>query len=217
MNYIVFDLEWNQPQDGKPTEARSLPFEIIEIGAVKLDGEYRIVDQYDQMIRPQVYHEINWRIRKMLDLKRGELSAGRLFPRAASEFLEWCGEDPVWCTWGSQDLSELRRNMKFYRMRELGDEPIPYINVQRLYGLLIGNTAQSKALQTAVEELSLPTEVPFHRAYGDAWYTAKVLERLPDELKRDHLSWDRIAPAKPVRRRFRRRDRGHAREKRIDV
>ena len=217
MNYIVFDLEWNQPQDGKPSEARSLPFEIIEIGAVKLDGEYRIVDQYDQMIRPQVYHEINWRIRKMLDLKRGELSAGRLFPRAASEFLEWCGEDPVWCTWGSQDLSELRRNMNFYRMRELGDEPIPYINVQRLYGLLIGNTAQSKALQTAVEELSLPIEVPFHRAYGDAWYTAKVLERLPDELKRDHLSWDRIAPAKPVRRRIRRRIHGQAREKRIDI
>ena len=38
MNYIVFDLEWNQA----PTveEARpGLPFEIIEIGAVKVSAE----------------------------------------------------------------------------------------------------------------------------------------------------------------------------------
>ena len=213
MNYIVFDLEWNQPQDGKPTEARELAFEIIEIGAVKLDDSFRIIDKYDQLIRPQVYHQINWRIKKMLDLKRGELSGGRIFPRAASEFLEWCGEDPVWCTWGSQDLSELRRNMKYYRMEQLSEDPIPYINVQRLYGIHIGNTAQSKALETAVEELELPKEVPFHRAYGDAWYTAKVLEYLPEELKRDHFSYDKKAKPKPLRRRMRR----NAREKKVDV
>ena len=70
MNYIVFDLEWNQPQDGKPTETRKLAFEIIEIGAVKLNDSFNIVDKYDQLIRPQVYHEIKWRIKKMLDLKR---------------------------------------------------------------------------------------------------------------------------------------------------
>ena len=37
MNYIVLDLEWNQCPTGKSGEIRRLPFEIIEIGAVKLD------------------------------------------------------------------------------------------------------------------------------------------------------------------------------------
>lgn len=197
MNYIVFDLEWNQPQDGKPTESRKLAFEIIEIGAVKLNERFAIIDKYDQLIRPQVYQEINWRIKKMLGLKRGELSAGRLFPRAASEFFEWCGEDPVWCTWGSQDISELRRNMKYYGMSEIDDNAeIPYINVQKLYGIHIGNTAQSKALEAAVDELELPKNVPFHRAYGDAYYTAKVLESLPDELRNNNLCYDKPAPPK---------------------
>ena len=147
----------------------------------------------------------------MLDLKRGELSTGRLFPRAASEFLQWCGEDPVWCTWGSQDLSELRRNMKFYRMPTLSEDPVPYLNIQRLYGIHIGNTSQSKALATAVEELGLSGDVPFHRAYGDAYYTAKVIGCLPGELLEGHLSYDREqAPKKKPgsdRRRFRRRER----------
>ena len=36
MNYIVVDFEWNQTSYGKGSENRKIPFEIIEIGAVKL-------------------------------------------------------------------------------------------------------------------------------------------------------------------------------------
>ena len=37
MDYIVLDLEWNQSPRGKAGERFGLPFEIIEIGAVRLD------------------------------------------------------------------------------------------------------------------------------------------------------------------------------------
>ncbi|MCI6795351.1 MAG: DNA polymerase III, partial [Lachnospiraceae bacterium] len=47
MNYIVFDLEWNQCPYGKNREVRELPFEIIEIGAVKLDADRNYVDSYE--------------------------------------------------------------------------------------------------------------------------------------------------------------------------
>ena len=41
MNYIVFDLEWNQSPGGKRWSNSRLPFEIIEIGAVKLNERER--------------------------------------------------------------------------------------------------------------------------------------------------------------------------------
>ena len=44
MNYIVFDLEWNQSPGGKRWSNSQLPFEIIEIGAVKLNEKKEIVD-----------------------------------------------------------------------------------------------------------------------------------------------------------------------------
>ena len=44
MNYIVFDLEWNQCPYGKGQENERIPFEIIEIGAVKLNSERQIID-----------------------------------------------------------------------------------------------------------------------------------------------------------------------------
>ena len=210
MNYVVFDLEWNQPQDGVKTEDRTLPFEILEIGAVKLNERFEIIDKYDQLIKPQVYSEINWRIRKMLDLKPGELERGRLFPRAASEFLRWCGEDFIWCTWGSQDLTELNRNMAYYKLPPLSDKPVPYLNVQKIYGHMVGNTAQSRALSTAVEELKIPMYVPFHRAYGDAYYTAKILACLPEDLRQKIISFESAKPlskrkAAGLRRSHRRR------------
>ena len=37
MNYIVLDLEWNQSYRGKQYTVEGLPFEIIQIGEVKLD------------------------------------------------------------------------------------------------------------------------------------------------------------------------------------
>ena len=36
---------------------------------------------------------------------------GEDFVRAMTEFLEWCGDDYRFCTWGSMDLTELQRNM----------------------------------------------------------------------------------------------------------
>ncbi|MCR4584856.1 MAG: exonuclease domain-containing protein [Lachnospiraceae bacterium] len=190
MNYIVFDLEWNQPEDGLKTEDRVLPFEIIEIGAVKLNEELDAVSEFNMLIKPQVYHSINWRIRKMLELKPGELEKGTPFPEAAGKFLEWCGEDHVFCTWGSQDLTELQRNMNYHGLPDLSDKPIRYMNVQKMYGVMNGIPSQTKALESAVDALGIEKDVPFHRAYSDAYYTAKILKLIPEEIRRKYKAYD---------------------------
>ena len=43
MNYIIFDLEWNQCPDGKSKENPALPFEIVEIGAIRLLWDHAVV------------------------------------------------------------------------------------------------------------------------------------------------------------------------------
>ena len=39
-----------------------------------------------------------------------------------------------------------------------------------------------KALNVAVEELNLMDDIPFHRAFGDAYYTAKVMREIAKSL-----------------------------------
>ena len=57
MNYVVFDLEWNQCPYGKEKEIKRLPFEIIEIGAVKLNKDREYVDRFHRIIKPACLYE----------------------------------------------------------------------------------------------------------------------------------------------------------------
>ena len=54
MNYIVFDLEWNQGNTEREGEEREIPFEIVEIGAVKLNDAFEITGEFSRLIKPQI-------------------------------------------------------------------------------------------------------------------------------------------------------------------
>ena len=53
------DLEWNQSYSGHIGEHPRMPFEIIEIGAVKVDKNYRIIDEYSSLIKPRIYKKLH--------------------------------------------------------------------------------------------------------------------------------------------------------------
>ena len=48
MNYIVMDLEWNQSAKGKQFSEDHFPFEIIQIGAAKVNEKLDIVDEWQR-------------------------------------------------------------------------------------------------------------------------------------------------------------------------
>ena len=56
MNYVVIDLEWNQAMSSKAAIFNKLPIhlrgEIIEIGAVKLDENFRPGEEFTVDVRP---------------------------------------------------------------------------------------------------------------------------------------------------------------------
>ena len=133
MNYIVFDLEWNQSPGGKRWSNSRLPFEIIEIGAIKLNEEKEIVDSFQRLIKPQVYNWIHDSIHEVIHMNYKDLQNGTLFPQAITEFLEWCGEEYIFFTWGNQDVMELQRNMKYYGKLSLLKGPVTYYDVQKLF------------------------------------------------------------------------------------
>ena len=65
MNYIVLDLEWNQSPNGKDRENPRIPFEIIEIGAVRVSESFEILDSFSERIRPQIYHQLHYRTKQI--------------------------------------------------------------------------------------------------------------------------------------------------------
>lgn len=190
MEYIVFDLEWNQCPYGKELENQQLPFEIIEIGAVKLNKDKEVTGEYHQLICPVVYKKLHFHTREIIGITTDMLREGIPFPKAAREFLDWCGDSPVFCTWGALDLTELQRNLKFYQMESLLPGPIYYYDVQKLFAVSYEVRRERKALSHAVEMLGIRKEEAFHQALYDARYTAKVLKEISDSCIRANCSVD---------------------------
>lgn len=74
---------------GKRWSNSRLPFEIIEIGAIKLNEEKEIVDSFQRLIKPQVYNWIHDSIHEVIHMNYKDLQNGTLFPQAITEF--WNG------------------------------------------------------------------------------------------------------------------------------
>ena len=178
MDYIVFDLEWNQSNTGREPEIEDLPFEIIEIGAVKLNNEMKFISEFSQLIKPKVYQEMHYITRKLIHVQMEELQCGKPFPLVIDEFLEWCGKDSIFCTWGPLDLVELQRNMSFYNMQPLSNKPFQFLDVQKLFSLAYEDGKKRRNLEYAIDFLKIEKDIPFHRAFSDAYYTGKILERI---------------------------------------
>ncbi len=190
MSYIVLDLEWNQAPQGKAYEDSQMPFEIIEIGAVKLDGNFRAVGEYDRIIRPRLYTKLHYMVRDIIDISDEELRRGGNFQDVVVEFLEWCGSSPVFCTWGSGDLTELQRNMDYYGIENEFPMPFKYYDIQKMYSILHEDGKQRRSLQYVADEIGLDEKQEFHRAINDARYTAAIMGRIDIPAVREYYSID---------------------------
>ena len=73
MHYIVFDLEWNQAE-GRIGHEGGLPFEIVEIGAIKLNRRMRIIDEFEEVIRPRIYPHMHFMTTRIIP-SRGVLTS----------------------------------------------------------------------------------------------------------------------------------------------
>ena len=80
MQYIVFDLEWNQSPTGRVIANENgcrIPFEIIEIGAVKLDENKNVNSSFDRLIRPQINIKFLKMDENMLPITMKDMQKGK--------------------------------------------------------------------------------------------------------------------------------------------
>lgn len=182
MQYIVIDLEWNQPMSYDSHVYREvgdrLIFEMIQIGAVKLNERFEVADSISIPIRPVHYVRIHPRIRRMTQLGAEELADAPTFLPAMEQFAAWCGEDYTLLTWGCDDVSVLKQNMDFFGCTV---QLPPLCDIQRLFSDVY-HCKERKGLKAAMEMLDIQPDESrfFHNALHDAYYTALVFAKLPE-------------------------------------
>ncbi len=178
MNYVIMDLEWNQPMSAKSTVKSPAPLrgEIIQIGAIKLNEHCEAVDCYKQMVSPRYYTRMHFSVAKLTHIRTADLKRGIPFPEAFKSFLEWCGEDFVFLTWGPDDIPMLHSNMLLHGISP--EELPPSYNAQILFAKQIAGENRQFSLSAAVEMVNETPPVAAHDALNDAVSTAKICRHL---------------------------------------
>lgn len=179
MNMIVIDLEWNQSSTGTEPEIAEIPFEIIEIGAVKYGETGNLISEFSELIKPRVYRKMHNYTSKLVHLQMEELEKGDTFENVSRRFFEWCGDDPIFVTWGPGDITVLQQNLKHFGLPLICEGPVAYIDAQKLFMLTCEDDRKTRrSLEYAVDHFGIEKDIPFHRAFSDAYYTAHVLKNV---------------------------------------
>lgn len=190
MNYIVMDLEFNQPFDfahKKIARAnKEIPFEIVQIGCVKLDDKFNQIGSFNMLVKPSVYKRIHPYVQKITGLNSASFKDAKGFTEVFSSFLSFLGNtESIFCVWGDIDLKLLYKNASYYK---IPNDMIPkkYINVQVLAGKkLQAEEGRLIGLKNAIEMLNIKIDEPFHDAFNDALYTSYILKNL--EIKPENI------------------------------
>lgn len=198
MYYVFFDLEWNQSfaNDISFMKHSRMPVsgEIIEIGAVKVNEAFERVDSFKVFIKPKYLRTMHKHVAKLTGITNEMIARGISFPKAATVFSNWCGDDAILLSWGSDDIVMWRENLALHRMDN--NLTIPWYDAQLIYSYeTFGNVSQH-SLQSAMEEKRIDTKgLEAHDALHDAYFTSlvcssidmdKAIQYFDEQLREKH-------------------------------
>ena len=179
MNYVVLDMEWNQPGFADKVLCKNgvcMKNEIIQIGAVKLNDQRDIIGRFEVIIKPETLTSMNKVIEKLTGITDEMLMSGESFEIAIGRFREFCGEDFVILIWGYDDIRILKNNIAFHG---LDSSWLPkHYNLQLIFCHQTGIPKRQYSLSFAIEHFGIAAEAQFHDALNDAEYTALICKKL---------------------------------------
>ena len=181
MQYIVLDMEWNQPWPGSHTAKKPLPSpmrgEIVQIGAVRLLENRTVADEFQILIQPKYFKKMNRKVSSLTGIKDAVLrESGVPFPEAMARFRAWCGGESIFLTWGFDDIMILKENLALYGMDDSWASR--WYNAQLIFNAQTDGATSQRALKTALELMGIEPSRPAHDALGDAYHTALICSRL---------------------------------------
>ncbi len=185
MHYIAVDFEWNQAGYYHKNNVQ-LDGEIIQIGAVKMDGDFRAVEYFSADIKPVFYRKIHKKVKELTGIDQQQLNSGKDFMTIMEKFRSWCGDEHIFLTWGPDDSRIMMQNLLAHKCDTewMGK----WINLQVIYFMQTNEEKPPMALEKAVEFYGIPVELEVHNALNDAKYTAMLCEFLDVEKGMEEYS-----------------------------
>lgn len=191
VNHIVIDLEMNKIVK-QYREEYKLSSELIEIGAVKLDSKFNVIDTYQTYVLPD-YGKMDGKIISLTGITDDKLVGAPKFADAMDDFEKWIGtEKTQFYSWSMSDIRQFQIESEFkeYKGKILPRMEANWNDFQEEYSNLLGIEKKIK-LKQAVAAADYEFTGAQHTALADAVNTAEILR-----LSKDKDEFERVM--KPV-------------------
>lgn len=192
MNHLVIDLEMCKvPRNYRGTRYK-YGYEVIQIGAVLMDEEFREIDTLSQFVHP-IHGVIDRFISSLTGIQQRQVKKAPELEAALLRLLDWLGdrEYKVYA-WSETDYQQLQHEMEQKQIEEdrIADfmNPSRWIDYQRVFGERYHFT-HSVGLEEALVLAKIEAEGRFHDGLCDASNTGRliaVLEQNPDYELHDY-------------------------------
>lgn len=179
MNRVFVDFEMN-PVSKKQRENVALRQEIIEIGAVRMDADYRVTDTFRAYIKPAYNECVTSGIYRLTGIRSRDVADRPLLQAGLAKFIAWCGEDFLRIyAWSDSDLAQLRTEcqVKEIDCPLLDKRHAHWVDFQRIYCRVLGERRAVK-LEYALDCCGITPEGALHDAADDAANSARLMAYL---------------------------------------
>ena len=195
MHYVILDMEWDSAY--YKAEKRFIN-QILQIGAVKLDENFNIIDIFDVTIKSSISRRVSRRFTELTGITKEMMLEGILLEDAVDRYNSWIGDDTVTITWSNSDLYTIAENEK-YLLRSKKFKIDKYLDLQVFIQeelRLLGHEIKSQiSLGGAAELLGITTQnYDLHTAKDDSLLCATLLKKHYNEAAFEKLIKDTSNP-----------------------
>ncbi len=178
MHYVILDMEWDGAYH---KQHKRFVNQILQIGAVKLDEKFNIVDIFDVTIKSAISKRVSKRFVELTGITKEMMLQGIPLSQAVKEYNKWLGNDTVTITWSNSDLYTIAENEKFL-LENQKFKIEKYLDLQKFIEgelRLLGHEIKSQiSLGHAAELLGITTEnYDLHTAKDDSLLCAALLKK----------------------------------------
>ena len=192
MNYVLLDLEWDNSYSVRYNRFVNV---IIQIGAVKLDEKFHIVDQFEALIKSKLSSKLSGRFRRLTNISNEEMLSGLPFNEAIEKYKTWCGDNYITLTWSNSDLYTLYDNTRLFSSKKYPDVIGKYVDLQTYVQNKLRERGEEfegqLSLLDACERLGVAAEnFDMHTAKDDSMLSGFLLKRTFNKKDFQHYITD---------------------------
>lgn len=174
MVHVFVDFEMNQVAWADRKLSGDVKNEIIQIGAVKLDENYRVLAIYETYVRP-IFSRICPICSKLTGIVQSNVDHANFLPEAVQDFLDWVDDQNArYYSWSDNDSRQLRSELACKGADALAEQFQNWTDFQKEYCDLVGQSRMG--LDIALAGAGLRQIGCKHTAASDALSSVQLLK-----------------------------------------